>query len=242
MVVGTPLLSHDRKQGRARKKKEMKEVPITVPDGDVFQTAFFLVLDTSSTLTQEMVTSCKGRLRCFNCTRPIEGQVYMYPVERNSDTGHLVCNPLPHCRPGCALRSVYSSRNVHTLLTLFVLMYGDDVRCAPPREFLFLSGGMSLDEYHGQPPQSVWQLEDGNITRTFLAPVYVSHAVTQDYKLAPNARVAIEQHADRKSVLTLYHPNKTGPTDHTARDLEQDDNEDVVDFSDPARSDEDDDL
>ena len=222
------------------------KLSITVPEGqsNVFQTAFFLVLDTNSTLTQDVVTSCKGRLCCFNCVQPIEGQVYMYPVECDSETGYLVCNPLPHCRPGCALRSVYGSRNVHTLLSLFVLMYGDDVRCSPPRELLFMPGGMSLEEYHGQPPHSVWQVEDGNITRALLAPVYLSHAVMRDYKLAPNARKVIEQHTSHKPVLKLYHLTESvsAKTVEINQDTEQEDNDEAAEFSDTVRSDEDDDL
>ena len=149
---------------------------------DVQTSHILLVLTSGAHYTQDLISRCTGALRCYNCTQSIDNHVYFYPVEYTKHS-EFVCSPLPHCRAACALRTVYDTVDNHNLLTVFVLMYGDSVYAAPPRQLLYVPGGMDTATYHTTIEQhTVMQIEPPNI-RSFFAPIYVSSAIMEKYTL-----------------------------------------------------------
>ena len=123
----------------ANKKKKKTRFTCQTKEGCFH---FYLLLNAGVHYTQNLIDHCNGRLQCFNCTRPIQTKVYLYPENIIDD--YPICNVLPHCRPECALRTVEDTRENHDLKASFFLMYGL-VKCAPNRALLHM---LSLAGYH----------------------------------------------------------------------------------------------
>lgn len=171
---------------------------------------FFLILQAGHNYTREEIERCEGKRKCFNCHGPIMDRIYFYPMQQNKLQQFYV-NPLPHCRAECAKASVVKIPNNHLFLHLFTLMYGDEVDAAPPRELLYVPGGVTLEEYHQMVDDGlVVCLEQANpnrvfepLKRTFLAPMFVSVSLKQGHQVAPNFVKATDAayYQDEKSTL-----------------------------------------
>jgi hypothetical protein len=174
---------------------------------------FFLVMPSGSLYTDTAVASCQGAYSCFNCTKSIEGRIYFYPQEY-STRNEFYCNPLPHCRPECARRTVQDINNNYDLLSLFFLMYGGDVVCAPSRTLLYLPGAMDLDQYHASVDDKLVLVCETPHVRSFMSPVYVSCSPLQDHQLVPNSIATIQEMImDDKTTIAV--PRKSDCADMT---------------------------
>ncbi len=151
--------------------------------------------------TQEEISDCQGKWPCFTCNRPIPKCIFFYPesvdaqgvfhVERS-----LGSYPAPHCRPGCAFRTVLDKPNNTNLITYFALMYGPDVYPAPPRILLYIPGGLTIEQYHKQMDDHVVIQEESKTVRSFLCPVYLSLAHLIDHRLPPSSIATCDQMMD----------------------------------------------
>lgn len=139
-----------------------------------------------------IVRRCQGAHACFNCGREIKGKIYFYPVTY-SKLGEFGCSPIPHCRPGCALRSVHDLRNKFDLVSLFHTMYGVNVTAAPPRSLLFVKDGLSLERYHSFMDNDVLLEEEEENIRSFMAPLRIAGAVFKNRVLSPQSVGAIDE-------------------------------------------------
>lgn len=89
--------------------------------------------------------------KCFNCLLLCDVPVY-FPVQKNQY--QIIFNNLPHCRKSCVLRTIANIPTEASDLTLlfhnvYENFYNDSVPiAAPPREYLFASNGMTLENYH----------------------------------------------------------------------------------------------
>lgn len=153
---------------------------------------FFLVFNPGTHFTQEEVKDCKGDRLCFNCSQPIVGPIYFYPTEYTK-LEEIICSPIPHCRPACALRSVTDIKNNFDLLSNFFLMYGPDISCAPPRMLLYVPGGLTIAQYHSMINDGLIVHEECQIVRSFLAPVYMSCTFLQGHQLVTDVVSLIEE-------------------------------------------------
>ncbi len=170
---------------------------------------FFLVHDTGANYTEEIVKNCLGKISCFNCNRSIQGQIYFYPQEY-TQLGDFICSPIPHCSKPCALRTISDISNNSNLLSNFFLMYGPNVECPPPRECLYLPGGLTLEQYHNM--EGIRIESDSREVRAFLAPKYYSITMFKNHQLVDESKKIIE-------FLTMETKSSIGPQ----RSREQDD-------------------
>ena len=155
-------------------------------------THFYLILRSGQHYTQDLITSCRSRLRCYNCSAPIENQVYFYPSDYTKFS-EFICCPIPHCRPGCALRTLQDLPNHHDLLSNFYLMYGAHIICAPPRFLLYTPGGVDLEQYHRMMDTNLVVQDEPPNVRSFLAPTYVSCTFMQGHQLVKDVVTLIEE-------------------------------------------------
>lgn len=153
---------------------------------------FFLRLDAGKNYDQETVLKCRGKYRCLNCSRAIQEAIYFYPIEYTKKA-EFVCDPAPHCRSSCALRSAMDTKNNFDLNSIFYLMYGANVVCAPPRRLLYLPGGPSVEEYHKMIDDSMVVNEETKQLRSFIAPVYFSCTFLKNHQLVPDVTSLIEE-------------------------------------------------
>lgn len=143
------------------------------------------------------INQCQGKCECM-CGRQIQGRIYFIPLESKPPNG-MVCSPVPHCRPGCVLRSIEEGgRNKSFLLTQFYLTYGKDIIMAPPRFMLKTPGGLSLDEYHAKMDQGVILQDHPWQTLPFFAEIYVSSTLFQNHQLVPDVVNFIDQRTEDK--------------------------------------------
>lgn len=161
-------------------------------------THYKFVLQCAEHYTQEMITQCNERLRCFNCARPIANKIFFYPLEYTTDN-YFVCSPLPHCSASCALRSVKDLPNNFDVQSSFFTMYGPDVIVAPPRALLYLPNGPSLEEYHRMCASSrVVQAEQPAVT-SFIAPYMVSSTFMKNNQVIPHTLAWIAGMSDERT-------------------------------------------
>lgn len=143
--------------------------------------------------TDDLVACCEGRLKCYNCARAIPKRVWFYPELYNAQTVEATCNPRPHCRPECALRTVHDIANNGDLKCYFTLFYGHSVKCAPPRTLLYIPGGMTIEEYHASiDSQQSIEIMPPNV-KSFIAPIYVSSTSTAEKQLVPDIVSLIDE-------------------------------------------------
>ena len=147
----------------------------------------YFYLELASEYKADELVECRGRYRCFNCSRPIQGAVFLYPT-RQDNHENFTCSAIPHCRAACALRTVHDLQNHADLITLFHLMYGVDVTPAPPRLLLYVPGGITLAQYHDFADKQLVINQECNNVRSFLAPSclsssFLSCAFMQQYQL-----------------------------------------------------------
>jgi hypothetical protein len=162
---------------------------------------FFLIHDAGANYTEDIVKNCQNRFKCFNCNQFIEKQIYFYPQEY-TQLGDFICSPIPHCGKPCTLRTVSDIPNNSNLLSNFFLMYGPNVYCAPPRECLYLPGGLSLEQYHNMGKT---QIEcDSLEVRSYLAPKYYSITMFENHQLVDESKKVIE-------LLTVETKSSIGP-------------------------------
>lgn len=153
---------------------------------------FFLIHDVGQGYTQEDVSECKGKYRCFSCNRKIKFQIFFFPI-RYTKLEELIVSPLPHCRAACALHTVVYQPNNCDLLSCFYLMYGLNVIVAPPRQLLFGPNAMSSEEYHAQIDASiVIEVHQTPMVHAFLAPVYYSCSEFKNHQLSKAAQDVVE--------------------------------------------------
>jgi hypothetical protein len=150
---------------------------------------YFLIHDAGANYTEEMVKNCQGNLSCFNCNSPIKTQIYFYPQEY-TQLGDFICSPLPHCCKPCMLRTITDIPNNSNLLSNFFLMYGPNVKCASPRECLYLPGGLSLEQYHDMNEVTIEP--DSREVRSFLAPKYYSITMFKNHQLVDDSKKVID--------------------------------------------------
>jgi hypothetical protein len=184
-----------------RKPQESKKYTFQTKEGSFH---FFLALNSGANYSQEIISNCKGSLSCFNCSKPIEKQIYFYPTEYTK-IGEFLCSPIPHCRPGCCLRSVQDHQNNYDLLSNFYLMYGSNVVCAPPRFLLYVPGGLTHEKYHHTLDDNLVVQEETSIVRSYLAPVYVSCTFLKGHQLVKDVISLIEE-------LSIESKTSVGPS------------------------------
>jgi hypothetical protein len=144
---------------------------------------YHLTMSSDTMYTDSMIQNCNGRLRCYNCARTITGEIFFYP-ERFTQTNEFECNPLPHCRPSCARRTVQDISNHFDLLSIFYLMYPREIVCAPPRLLLYLPGGLTIERYHDTiDKNNSLEVEQLTRVRTVLSDVIVSGITLNDYQI-----------------------------------------------------------
>ena len=170
---------------------------------DIAAIHFHVILMTGKLYTQEQIDCCQGAFHCFNCTRPIEGKMIFYPTQLTI-INEFEVNPIPHCRPACAYRSVQDlPTNKNKLLNLFFLMYGPHIVCAPPRFLLFIPGGLTLEEYHQRIDEKylITVSRQENI-RSFFGVMVVSCTLFKNHQLVKDV-VAFndELNMERKSTI-----------------------------------------
>jgi hypothetical protein len=152
---------------------------------------YFLIHDAGAHYTPEIVKNCKSRYRCYNCSQPIENQIFFYVLDYDT-MGQFTCSPIPHCCEECALRTITDIPNNSDLLSNFFLMYGPTISCPPPRVLLFLPGGLSLEQYHECAAKNVRIEEDSLQVRSFLAPKYYSVTMFENHQLVQVAKDIID--------------------------------------------------
>lgn len=133
--------------------------------------AYRIILQPSYTI--EEVLQANGRFSCGQCDRPIHGRIYFYP-KKQLTTGEFVCDPVPFCRPECALAAVNESPQRFDLLAVFALMYGVAVLAAPHRRLLKVKGGLTLEAYHAAIDARRMYTEDSDVVVQLLAPLYIT--------------------------------------------------------------------
>lgn len=148
---------------------------------------FLLVLQCGHLYTAEDLADAQGRYRCYNCSRPIHGPIYLLPERFNPQTNEPTCRPIPHCRTSCVYRTVQDLPNNGDLLTNLFLMYGHDMVCAPPRFLLYVPGGFTLDQYHEAIDQRRTYETNDPLIHVFVAPLLVSCTIQHDHQLLPEA-------------------------------------------------------
>lgn len=147
----------------------------------------FFYLRHDSPYTQDLITNCNHRLHCFNCNRSIATQVWFAPIELTKQE-EFVVDALPHCRKECALATTLSRTNNADRLACFYMMYGPQVRCAPPREILYVPNGCSMQRYHEMIDENlVMDLHTSSQIRSFVAPMYLSGAIFNDNVISSQA-------------------------------------------------------
>lgn len=147
----------------------------------------------NSPYTEQLIEACNGALNCYNCARSIRTRVWFYPEMYNVQTMEATCNPRPHCRTECALRTVHDIANNGDLKCYFTLFYGHNVHCAPPRTLLYIPGGMTNEQYHESIDAKVSiEILPPNI-KSFIAPVYVSSTCLADKQLVPDIVSLIDE-------------------------------------------------
>ena len=107
-------------------------------ESDVTAFHFVLILKCGLHYAAEDLICAQGKYSCFNCVKPILQQIYFYPEEFDCLTNETTLNPIPHCSPECTLRTVSDLSSNADLLSMFTLMYGFEIECAPPRFLAFL--------------------------------------------------------------------------------------------------------
>jgi len=166
-------------------------------DGAQGITHFYLVLS-SELYTKDLIENCNGRLACFNCTRPIAERVYFFPT-RFDEQATFECSQIPHCRSQCMMRTVLTLPNNFDLLTNLFNMYGDTT-AAPPRELLYIPGGVTLDRYHQLIEEGVvMELEPPNV-QSFIGPIFMSSAVLRNHQMVESSHQALERLAARNAL------------------------------------------
>jgi hypothetical protein len=162
---------------------------------------FFLIHDAGANYTEDIVKNCQNSFKCFNCNKSIEKQIYFYPQEY-TQLGDFICSPIPHCSKPCVLRTISDIPNNSNLLSNFFLMYGPNVNCAPPRECLYLPGGLTLEQYHSMDEIRIEI--DSREVRSFLAPKYYSITMFKNHQLVDESKKIIE-------LLTAETKSSIGP-------------------------------
>lgn len=135
--------------------------------------------------TNEIISNCGGKYRCYNCQRWITEQIFFYPTEYQLEEDTFLCSAIPHCAKHCALRTVHDVPNNFDLLSVFFLLYGSGVICAPPRYLLYVPGGLSIEEYHQFVQQGQVLNSESRLIRSFIAPMYISSTLLSGYQLNP---------------------------------------------------------
>jgi hypothetical protein len=166
-------------------------------------THFFLTLPSGILYTADVIAHCGGQYTCFNCARVIQDRIYFYPTDYTI-RNEFICNPLPHCRAACTRRTVQDIPNNYDLLSLFFLMYGGDVLCAPSRSLLYLPNAMSLATYHHSIDEKVLLVCEQPHVRSFMSPVYLSCSALLDHQLLPSALAIIkEMNVEDRATIAL---------------------------------------
>lgn len=173
---------------------------------DLKMAHFYLILQRGHLYTDAEIENCQGKYRCANCIRPIPGRIYFVPVKLRHPTQEAECEATPYCRAECVYRAVQDRKANHDLITNFGLVYGLEIRCAPPRFLLFGPGALTADQYHQLIDDGLTvQEEDPNI-RSFLGPTFVSVSLLgADHQLVPEVRAFID-------ASEVEHTNSVGPS------------------------------
>lgn len=185
---------------------------------------FYLIMRADDNYTEEDVSNCQGQHDCHNCGRPIFGPICFYPEKIDAKTREPTCNPTPHCRPGCAYRTLQDLENNSDLLTHFFLIYGPDVTCAPPRFLLTIPGVLTpepkrfpeesltawktrrqklrWERYHQIMDDQLVVQKECSYIRSLKAPVYLSCTLFHNHQLVPDTVAYIyETTIDRKNAM-----------------------------------------
>lgn len=183
-------------------------VTLKIPPATPSSSHCFLIFRAGEHYTLEDIEQANGKYQCHNCRRPIHGRVYFYPVGQHPQTSEFELNPIPHCRPSCALRTIHDMHDgtaKTTLLCLFTLCYGV-VPCAPERFLLTIPGGTSIDEYHRLIDEGVFVMEEPPGRQSLFAPVYLTMTVlNKDHQLIDSAVKLSDE-------LQAHHVTNIGPT------------------------------
>lgn len=173
---------------------------------DLKMVHFYLILQRGHLYTDAEIENCQGKYRCANCTRPIPGRIYFLPVKLVHPTQEAECEATPYCRDSCVYRAVQDRKANDDLIIVFGLVYGLNVRCAPPRFLLYGPKALTVDEYHQLIDDGLTvQEEDPNI-RSFLGPTFVSVSLLgSDHQLVPEVRAFID-------AAEVEHTNSVGPS------------------------------
>lgn len=163
---------------------------------------FFLALTSGENYTSEEIENCQGKYRCYNCQRPIPGAMYFYPEQFHFQTNEPTCNPIPHCRPECVLRTLHDMPNKDELLTNFFLMYGHEYLSAPPRFLLHIPGGLTIEAYHKTIDEGFLMDKQDPLVRGLMAPVFVSCTLFKDHRLVPET-IGLLAELSRESTTTI---------------------------------------
>lgn len=164
----------------SEKKKEKQKITQTFKKRKYH---FILLLTCGQNYTRERILQNDFQDACFNCSRRVKGNLYFYPVDYHEKMERFISNPLPHCRPECAKRTMMGKDNNTDCLNFFKLMYGNVIP-APPRELLYIPGGDSLEEYHKKIDDKIVQETFENYIIPFFANMYVSSTmVGEDFKI-----------------------------------------------------------
>jgi hypothetical protein len=159
--------------------------------------------------TKEEINNPDGTYKCYNCQRdigPSSQRIWFYPISiRGQDT---LWNPTPHCRPGCSYRTVMDLSGDNTdIINTFSITYGVGVVCAPPRMFLFVKGGLTLEEYHKKMNDGIIMNCEPWFVRPFVfSPTFIGSQVIRDGKDTEKIFKEMErmrQEESRRSVFTI---------------------------------------
>jgi hypothetical protein len=135
----------------------------------------------------ELVSPAPERLcvdnECFNCNRPLSSvpDVHYTPVAVSG--ADFTYGPWPHCRPECVMRTAYDTPcNSTEAIRLAYMRYGKSICPAPPRILLFLSSGVTLEQYHTLIDHKlVIHHESVDDIWSFPAPMYSSESFFGPY-------------------------------------------------------------
>lgn len=178
----------------------------------VCENPVFFYMEHHSVYTQEEVENCQGRRLCFHCGDKIMKRIEFFPIKYTKQEDVYV-SPIPHCRLECAFATVCSRTNNSDLIANFRSMYGCDILSAPPRELLFIQGGITMKKFHEMIDQKiVIELHPTNFVHAFIAPLYTSGSIFANNILPSKVQevinsVLIEPPATLESHCLMYPQN-----------------------------------